>query len=73
MEGLEWNESIFDFEIKTGNGSGDLQAVQGADGIWIGYMMYTILKGLKGAEGHAGYRRSHGGNNSFRRSSPKAA
>ena len=65
MEGLEWVESMFDFETKTGCGSGMLRIVQGADGIWKGYMMYTVLKELKGAEEIAGYRRPHGGNNSL--------
>lgn len=65
MEGLEWIESMFDFETKTGRGSGMLRVVQGADGIWKGYMMYTVLKELKGAEEIAGYRRPHGGNNSL--------
>ena len=31
---LEWIESTFDFETKTGRGSGMLQIVQGANGIW---------------------------------------
>ena len=65
MEGLEWIESMFDFETKTGRGSGMLRIVQGTDGVWKGYMMYTVLKELKGAEEIAGYRRPHGGNNSL--------
>ena len=65
LEGLEWIESMFDFESKTGRGSGMLRIVQGADGIWKGYMLYTALKELKGAEENAGYRRPHGGNNSL--------
>lgn len=65
MEGLEWIESMFDFDTKTGRGAGMLRIVQGADGIWKGYMMYTVLKELKGAEENAGYRRPHGGNNSL--------
>lgn len=65
MEGLEWIESMFDFETKKGRGSGMLRVVQGADGIWKGYIMYTVLKELKGAEENAGYRRPHGGNNSL--------
>ena len=65
IEGLEWIESMFDFETKTGRGSGMLRIIQGADGTWKGYMMYTALKELKGAEENAGYRRPHGGNNSL--------
>ena len=61
---LEWIESMIDLETKTGRGSGMLRIVQGADGIWKGYMMYTVLKELKGAEENAGYRRPHGGSNS---------
>ena len=55
---LEWIESTFDFEAKTGRGSGMLQIVQGANGIWKGYMI--VLKELKGAKENAGYRRPHG-------------
>lgn len=64
-DGLEWIESMFDFESKTGRGSGMLRIVQGNDGIWKGYMIYTVLKELKGFEEKAGYRRAHGGNNSL--------
>lgn len=65
IEGLEWIESMFDFETNTGRGSGMLRIVQGADGIWKGYMMYTALKELKGFEEKDGHRRPHGGNNSL--------
>ena len=65
IEGLEWIESMFEFETKTGRGSGMLRIVQGADGIWKGYMIYTVLKELKGFEEQAAYRRPHGGNNSL--------
>jgi len=65
IEGLEWVESMFDFQSKTGRGSGMLRIVQGADGVWKGYMIYTVLKELKGFEEKAGFRRGHGGNNSL--------
>lgn len=65
IEGLEWIESMFDFESRTGRGSGMLRIVQGTDGVWKGYMIYTVLKELKGFEEKAGYRRGHGGNNSL--------
>ena len=65
MQGLEWIESMFDFETKIGRGSGVLRIAQGADGVWKGYMMYTVLKELKGAEESTGHRRPHGGNNSL--------
>ncbi len=65
IESLEWIESMFDFETKTGRGSGMLRIVQGENGVWKGYMMYTVLKELKGFEEKAGSRRAHGGNNSL--------
>lgn len=65
IDGLEWVESMFDFESKTGRGSGMLRIVQGNDGVWKGYMVYTVLKELKGFEEKAGTRRAHGGNNSL--------
>ena len=65
MDGLEWIESMFSFETQKGRGSGMMRIVQGADGTWKGYMMYTIIKELKGFEESTGSRRSHGGNNSL--------
>ena len=56
---------MFDFESKSGRGSVMLQIVQGSDGVWKGYMMYTVLKELKGFEEQAGCRRAHGENNSL--------
>ena len=61
IEGLEWIESMFDFESKSSRGFGMLRIVQGSDGVWKGYMIYTVLKELKGFEEQAGYRRAHGG------------
>ncbi|KAE9367489.1 putative flavin-containing monooxygenase YUCCA3 [Stipitochalara longipes BDJ] len=65
IEGLEWVESMFSFETKVGRGSGMLRLVQGSDGSWKGYMIYTALQELKGFEEKAGDRRPHGGNNSL--------
>lgn len=65
IDGMEWIESMFTFETKTGRGSGYLRIVQGPDGIWKGYMVYTVLKELKGFEETVGRRRAHGGNNSL--------
>ncbi|KAH8648890.1 putative flavin-containing monooxygenase YUCCA3 [Tricladium varicosporioides] len=65
IEGLEWVESMFDFETKVGRGCGMLRLVQGSDGTWKGYMIYTALQELKGFEENAGDRRPHGGNNSL--------
>ena len=42
-----------------------LRLVQGNDGIWKGYMIYTALQELKGFEEKIGARRTHGGNNSL--------
>jgi len=65
IEGLEWVESMFSFETKVGRGKGMLRLVQGADGAWKGYMIYTALQELKGFEERIGERRPHGGNNSL--------
>lgn len=65
IEGLDWVESMFSFETKVGRGSGMLRLVQGSDGVWKGYMIYTALQELKGFEENAGERRPHGGNNSL--------
>ena len=65
IQGLEWVESMFSFETKVGRGKGMLRLVQGADGVWKGYMIYTALQELKGFEESSGERRPHGGNNSL--------
>lgn len=64
-DGLAWIQSMFDFETKTGRGSGMLRIAQGIDGIWKGHMMYTVLKELRDSEEQTGHRRQHGGNNSL--------
>ena len=63
--GLRWIESMFDFETKTGRGTGMLRLAQGSDGLWKGCMIYTALTEIKEYEEHAGMRRPHGGNNSL--------
>ncbi|TVY54698.1 putative indole-3-pyruvate monooxygenase YUCCA3 [Lachnellula cervina] len=60
IKGLEWLESMFDFETKVGRGSGMIRLVQGSDGVWKGYMMYTALQELKGFEEGKGDKRPHG-------------
>ncbi|KAF2085830.1 putative flavin-containing monooxygenase YUCCA3 [Saccharata proteae CBS 121410] len=65
VEGLDWIESMFTFETKVGRGKGILRIVQGKDGAWKGYMVYTALQELKGYEDLAGARRPHGGKNSL--------
>ncbi|RDW69808.1 putative flavin-containing monooxygenase YUCCA3 [Coleophoma cylindrospora] len=64
-EGVEWIESMFDFETKVGRGSGMLRLLQDVDGTWKGCMIYTALQELKGFEDNSGLRRPHGGNNSL--------
>ena len=64
-EGLSWIESMFDFDTKIGRGSGMLRVARGRDGSWKGYMMYTVLKELKGFEEINGHNRPHGGNSSL--------
>ena len=68
IEDLSWIESMFEFETKTGRGSGMLRLVRGADGLWKGQMIYTALQELKGFEDKAGSRRPHGGNESLTKS-----
>ena len=65
MEGLDWIESMFSFETKRARGSGMMRIVQGSDGTWKGYMVYTVVKELKGLEEKVGNRREHGGSNSL--------
>lgn len=62
IEGLEWLESMFDFETKVGHGKGMIRLVQGNDGVWKGYMIYTCLQELKGFEEKKGATRPHGSN-----------
>lgn len=62
IEGLEWVESMFDFETKVGRGSGMIRLTQGEDRIWKGQMIYTALQELKGFEDKSGARRPHGSN-----------
>ena len=65
IEGLEWVESMFSFETKIARGSGMLRIVEGNDNVWKGYLVYTMIKELKGFEELTGTRRAHGGNNSL--------
>ncbi|KAJ9648572.1 hypothetical protein H2199_001427 [Coniosporium tulheliwenetii] len=60
---LDWVESMFEFETKTGRGKGVFRLVQGHDDVWKAYTVYTSLQELKGYEEAAGKRRPHGGNN----------
>ena len=60
---------MLEFETNIGRGSGVLRLIQGADGFWKGYMMYTVLKELKDFKEINGRNRLHGGNNSLLRGS----
>ena len=64
-EGMKGIESIFDFETKTGRGSGMTRIVRGADEIWKGYMMFTVLKETRGYEESVRPRRALGGYSSL--------
>lgn len=48
--GLQWIETMFDFETETGKGSGMLRLVRDSDDIWKAYMLGFVLQGLKGYE-----------------------
>ena len=64
-EGLSWIESMFEYETKTGRGSGAFRIAEGDDGMWKGYIVYTVLKELKASKEVNGRGRPHGGNNSL--------
>ncbi|KAL1648803.1 hypothetical protein SLS58_001983 [Diplodia intermedia] len=64
VEGLEWVESMFEWETEVGRGKGMLRLVPDGGG-WKAYMLYTALQELKGFEDRVGVRRPHGGNNSL--------
>ncbi|KAL0258733.1 hypothetical protein SLS55_006236 [Diplodia seriata] len=64
VEGLEWVESMFEWETNVGRGKGMLRLVP-EGGEWKAYMLYTALQELKGFEDRVGVRRPHGGNNSL--------
>ncbi|KAG5301047.1 flavin-containing monooxygenase [Histoplasma ohiense] len=52
--GLQWIETMFDFETETGKGSGMLRLVRDSDDIWKAYMLGFVLQGLKGYEEMSG-------------------
>ncbi|KAI9820745.1 MAG: hypothetical protein M1827_005115 [Pycnora praestabilis] len=65
VEGVEWIESMFDFDTRVAHGSGVFRLVPGSEGSWKGFMMYTAIKDLKNFEETNGWNRPHGGNNSL--------
>ncbi|KAF2642957.1 putative flavin-containing monooxygenase YUCCA3 [Massarina eburnea CBS 473.64] len=65
LEGLEWCESMFHFETKSGRGKGFIRLAQGDDGAWKAHFISTSLQELKDHEEIAGHKRPHGGNNSL--------
>jgi hypothetical protein len=65
LEGLEWVQSMFDFETEMGSGSGVFRLVQGADGEWKAYAISTMLQQLTDHKEQTGHLRPPGGNNSL--------
>jgi hypothetical protein len=65
LDGLEWVQSMFDFETKTGAGSGVIRLIQGSDGAWKAYAISTMLQELKDHREQIGHLRPHGGDNSL--------
>ncbi|KAK2785850.1 hypothetical protein FQN51_003767 [Onygenales sp. PD_10] len=65
VPGLEWIETMFDFETETGRGSGVLRLVLDVDDKWKAYLLSFTLQELKGFEEPIASRRSLGGNNSL--------
>ncbi|KAK2804743.1 hypothetical protein FQN50_006481 [Emmonsiellopsis sp. PD_5] len=63
--GLEWIETMFDFETETGRGSGVLRLVLDVDDKWKAYLLSFTLQELKGFEEPIASRRSLGGDNSL--------
>lgn len=61
IEGLDWVESMFEWETRVGRGKGMLRLVATSSGQWKAYMLYTALVELKGFEERIGERRAHGG------------
>ena len=56
---------MFEYETKTGRGSGAFRIAKGDDGMRKGYIVYTVLKELKASKEVNGRGRPHGGNNSL--------
>ncbi|KAI5206027.1 putative flavin-containing monooxygenase YUCCA3 [Aureobasidium subglaciale] len=65
LDGLDWNESMFEFSTASGAGKGMVRLVF-SDGHWKAHMIYTCLLSLKDAPEAVGDLRPHGGNNSLK-------
>lgn len=63
--GVEWAETIVDFETDIGRGSGMIRMVTDAAGGNVIYAMSLFLQELKNHEDTIKSRRPHGGNNSL--------
>ncbi|OAX83628.1 hypothetical protein ACJ72_02015 [Emergomyces africanus] len=63
--GLQWIETMFEFETETGEGTGMLRLVQDSDNVWKAYVLSFILQGLKGHEEKSGLNRPDEGNNAI--------
>ncbi|KKZ65760.1 hypothetical protein EMCG_08435 [[Emmonsia] crescens] len=63
--GLQWIETMFDFETDAGKGTGMLRLVQDCDDSWKAYMLSFILQGLKGYEEKSDFDRPDEGTNAI--------
>lgn len=63
--GMEWVETIVDFETEVGHGSGIIRLVSSDDRKTRVYLVSLAMQGLKGHEENTKTRRPHGGNNSL--------
>ncbi|EEQ84673.1 flavin-binding monooxygenase [Blastomyces dermatitidis ER-3] len=63
--GLQWIETIFDFETETVKGAGVLRLVQDSDDAWKAYMLSFTLQGLQGHEEMCGRNRRDEGSNAI--------
>lgn len=63
--GVEWVETIVDFETNIGKGSGIIRIVSDDDGENRIFVFSLALQELKGHEENVKLRRPHGGNNSL--------
>ncbi|ODH20516.1 hypothetical protein ACO22_05879 [Paracoccidioides brasiliensis] len=63
--GLQWIETMFEFETEIAKGSGVLRLVLDTDDVWKAYLLSFTLMALKGHEEKSGFSRPEGGSNSL--------
>ncbi|EDN06241.1 predicted protein [Histoplasma mississippiense (nom. inval.)] len=63
--GLQWIETMFDFETETGKGPGMLWLVRDSDDIWKAYMLGFVLQVVKGYEEISGLNRPNKGSDAI--------